>query len=213
MNTYTLYTHHDNRTLFSGKYNTFEDCLEDAIFQKTDLSYIDLKYKNLSNLNLDGAIMPYADLKGSNLIGANMSECYLDGTIFDDSSLYNTCFAYSQMPSCSFLGCQFGATMIEGCNIQDSKFSTSSCFDLDFYLTTAMSGCIYVDQNYRTHKMSEPPSVLKGFLNTPIIILDQSIKVGSQFFSYEDALPSVLSLINQTLSSPFTDYKNRKITG
>ena len=213
MNNYTLKTHSENKNIFSGTYRSFIDCIEDAVKQNINMSHINLSHKNLSNANLDGAHMPFANFKGANLIGANLSECHLKNANFNDTSLYNTCFAYSELQNSQFLGASFGATLIEGCNAQNCTFSTLSCFDLDFHLTRAMDGCTYIDQNYKHHNMSEPPIILKGLLNTPIIVLDKTAKIGGQFFSTEDALPSVHALIQKVLPYSIKRQYFEKITG
>ncbi len=213
MNNYTLKTYHENKTIFEGKYPSFIDCIEDAVNQNINLSYLNLKNKNLSNANLDGAHMPYADFKGANLIGCNLSECELQNSIFNDCTLYNTCFAYSDLINSAFLGAGFGATLIDGCNIQNCTFSTLSCFDLNFQLSRAMIGCRYIASNYKHHDMSEPPIILKGLLNTPIIILDKTIKIGGQFFPYEDALPSIRNLIENVIPNTPNKSYFKKITG
>ena len=54
MQYYTLRKHTDDSEIFSGLYPSFKSCLEDAVNKKIDLSYINLRNKNLSNANIDG---------------------------------------------------------------------------------------------------------------------------------------------------------------
>lgn len=213
MNNYTLKTYTENKPIFSGHYHSFIDCLEDAVKKNINLSHIDLRAQNLTNANLDGAHMPFADFKGANLIGCNLSECELQNSIFNDCVLYNTCFAYSEIKNSMFMGASFGATIIDGSNIQDCTFSTLSAFDLEFQTTRAMSGCRFIDPDFMHHDMSQPPVILKGIINTPIIILDKSIKIGGQYFASSDALPSVQSLIQKVLPQTVNQEYFKKVTG
>ncbi len=194
MQNFVLNNHTDNKELFSGSYSSFIDCLEDAIAQNIDLNYIDLKNKNLSNANLDGANMPMAHFAGANLTGANLSEANLRGSVFYNCSLYNTCLSYSNLQECDFRGTSFGATLIEGANIQECIFSTLSCFDLDFYFTDRMNGCLFVTADGAPHNMSNPPVILKGLMNTHIVILDNTIKIGAKILPRK-ILPKLINLL------------------
>jgi uncharacterized protein YjbI with pentapeptide repeats len=73
MKHFTLRKHNDGEILYEGEFGTLKHCLEDAVNRNIDLSYIDLRNQNLSNVNIDSAHMPYADFLGSNLSGANLS--------------------------------------------------------------------------------------------------------------------------------------------
>lgn len=200
MNYYTLKTHNENTTLLSGYYQSYTRCIEYAIEQGIDLSHIDLRDRNLSNANLDGANMSGACFTGANLTGTNLSEANLQNSIFNNCSFYNTCFAYSNLQGCHFMGASFGATLIDGTNLQDCIFSTLSCFDLEFGLASAMNGCIFHEEvNGLHYKMSEPPVILKGIINTPIIIMDKVVKIGSQIFT-EDVSAPLLKLIENALN-------------
>lgn len=180
MRYYSLKKHTNNKTIFAGYYNSFTECLEDAVKKKLDLSFIDLSHQNLINANLDMANMPHAHLIGANLSGANLSEANLKLSIFHHSSLYNCCLSYSNLESSDFTSADFGSTLIEETNLDQCIFSTLSCFDLDFQLAATMNGCIFVDNNGTSLNMSTPPIIIKGILNTPVVIMDQAIKIGTR---------------------------------
>ena len=206
MQYYTLTKHTDNTEIFSGYYPTFTHCLEDAVEKQIDLSYIDLKSHNLTNANLDGANMPSAYLSGANLTGANLSEANLTQAIFYNTDLYNTCLSYSDLRNSDFRSASFGATMIEGCNMRNCVFSTLSCFDLEFILTDDIAGSLFAMPDGALHHMSKHPIVLKGFLNTPIIILDQAIKIGEKIFP-RNLLPTLINMIElHSKPSPENNY-------
>ncbi len=180
MQYFALRTHTDQSHIFDGKYSSFIDCLQDAITQNINLSYIDLRHKNLTNANLDNAIMPYANFSGANLTGANLSESILTNAIYINATLYNTCLSYSDLKQSDFRGASFGATLIEGCDITKSTFSTLSCFNLNFSNTESMHGCIYESSDGYTHNMSYHPIVVQGLLSKPLIIMDHTIALGTQ---------------------------------
>ncbi len=192
MQYFVLKTHKDQTPIFDGAFTSFIACLEDAVKKEKDLSNIDLKHQNLSNANLDNAYMPGAELTGANLTGANFSESNLIGAHLQDSELYNTCFAYSEMSHSDFRGASFGATMIEGCIIDGATFSTLSCFDLDFRNVATMKDCKFESFDGALYGMTKHPIVLKGLLNTPIVILDQTITIGANILP-KTILPALLN--------------------
>ncbi len=195
MRHYILKTHTDQKTLFSGYYASFIACLEEAVRQNTDLSHIDLRNLNLSNANLDGAQMPGAYLKGCNLSGINLSESNLRDSVFHNCALYNSCLSYSILHNSDFRNADFGATLIEGCDITQCIFSTLSCFDLEFQLVEKMDGCMFIENNGVIHSMSTQPIIIKGVLNTPVIIMDQVIKIGLKVFP-KTILPTLTRAVN-----------------
>ena len=213
MQHYTLTKYTDNSILFSGYYPSFVHCLEDAVEKQVDLSYVDLKSHNLTNANLDGAHMPSAQMNGANLTGANLSEANLTQAVFHNTTLYSTCLSYSDLRNSDFRSASFGATMIEGCNIRNCVFSTLSCFDLEFTLTDGMSGCLFAMPDGGLHHMSKHPIVLKGVLNTPIVILDQAIKIGEKIFP-KNTIPTIINLIERhsrpALENNFQNIMNEK---
>lgn len=204
---FTLHKHTDRTEIFSGHYASFAECLEDAVENKINLVSINLQNKDLSNANLDGAHMPNARFTSANLSGTNLSEAHLMNAIFYNCSLFNTCLSYSDLSKSDFRGANFGATLIDGTNMQDCIFSTLSCFDLDFYFTTNMTGCLFVSEDGNIHKMSKHPMVLKGFMNTHIIILDNTIKIGIKTFP-RAILPELMNMIGSYGKQALFNDKN-----
>lgn len=201
MQHFKLHKHTDHVEIFSGDYASFTECLEDAIAKDVNLAHINLQNKNLSNANLDNAYMPNASFINANLSGANLSEATLINARFYNCSLYNTCLSYSDLSKSDFRSASFGATLIDGANIQDCIFSTLSCFDLDFYFTTNMTGCLFASEDGKMHKMSKHPMVLKGFMNTHIIILDHTVKIGTKTFP-RTILPTLMKAISSYTTPP-----------
>ncbi len=210
MHNFKLYKYTNNEEIFSGFYNSFSECIEDAVEKNIDLSFINLKNKNLSNANLDGAKMPAALFNGTNLTGANLSEANLKGSIFYNCSLYNTCMSYSDLQNCDFRYANFGATLINGANIKNSVFYTLSCFDLDFYFTANMDGCMFAMPDGELYDMSYPPIILKGFMNTHIIVLDNKIKIGTKILP-KKILPKITKIISMYISQIQTNDNIRII--
>ncbi len=204
MQNFVLNNHIDNKELFSGIYSSFIECIEDAVEKNIDLSYVDLKNKNLSNANLDGANMRGALLAGANLTGANLSEANLKESIFYNCSLYNACLSYSNLQGCDFRAANFGATLIDGANIKECIFSTLSCFDLDFYFADNMHGCLFAMPNGSMHNMSQPPIILKGFMNKHIIILDNTIKIGTRLLPRK-ILPKLINILSFNVLLPLVN--------
>ncbi|PCK00415.1 MAG: hypothetical protein COA45_01150 [Zetaproteobacteria bacterium] len=204
MQHFKIYKHKNHTEIFSGYYGSFIECLEDAVEKQVDLTNINLQNKNISNANLDNAHMPNAIFINANLSGTNLSEAHLNNSIFYNCSLYNTCLSFSDLEKCDFRNANFGATMINGANIQDCIFSTLSCFDLDFYFATNMTGCLFVSEDGKMHKMSKHPMVLKGFLNTHIIILDHTIKIGIKTFP-KTMLPELMNVISSQAKRTLTN--------
>jgi hypothetical protein len=178
MQNYRLATVHNDETLFEGRFYSFKACLEDAIKRRINLRNINLRQLNLSNANLDNAVMPDADFSGTNLTGANISESYLKGAKFVGSALYNTFFCDSNISDCDFEAASFGATDLHGAMLVNARFSTLSCFSLDFVKVRHMSNCLFVDPDGHISNMSRPPIVIRGLGREPVIFMDRDIRAG-----------------------------------
>ena len=200
MKHYQLQTINNSTILFEGTFLSFQDCLETAINQKINLDQINLSNQNLSNANLDNAIIPRADFTGANLTGANLSESYLRGAHFKNTTLYNTCLCYSNLSECSFKDSFFGATDIFGAILRKSHFSTLSCFTLNFSTARHMEECTFINPNGTISKMSQPPIVINGLINQPLIIMDNEIKAGHNTISHHKLLPLSRKLAARTLN-------------
>jgi len=169
----------DNRNiLYEGTFANFAACLEQAVQDRVALDCVNLRNKNLMNANLDDAIMPNADFQNCNLSGANMSEAYFKGASFCGTTLYNTCFFDSNLTACNFDSASFGATDVHGSILNNSQFSTLSCFNLDFTNTRNMDGCIFINPDGRICQMSKPPVVIRGMGKQIIVLLDNHAKIG-----------------------------------
>nr|MBI1231011.1 hypothetical protein [Cytophagales bacterium] len=195
---FILRNHIDNTEIFSGEYASLIACLEDAVSKNIDLSSVDLRHQNLSNANLDGASMPNAHFAGANLTGVNLSEANLRSSIFFNADLYNICMAFSILNGSDFRMAQFGGTIISGALLQNCIFSNLSCFDLDFTSARSITGSCYIAEDGKIHKMSQQPIVVKGFLNSHIIVLDHSIKIGMKLFP-KKFLPNFMTMFSKSL--------------
>lgn len=204
MKHFSLCKHTDGTILYEGDFETLKHCLEDAVSRDIVLSYIDLKNQNLSNVNIDGANMPYANFSGSNLSGANLSEAIIHNSNFRNTSLYNCCMSHSDLQKCDFSGAGFGGTLIDYADLGGCSFSTLSCFDLDFVYCKNLEGCKFIEPNNRYYEMSGAPIVIKGMLNTPIILFDKTVKIGDRTMK-RSAMPQLLSVLSS--------YTYRKMIG
>jgi len=203
MQHYQLRKDTDNSIIFEGYYNSMNTCLEDAVNRNVVLSHVNLKNQNLTNANLDGCIMSHANFCGANLTGANLSEADLNHALFYNCGLYNTCLSYSDLSHSDFRDAFFGATLIDGSNLQQCLFSTLSSLDLNFQYVANMAGCAYTDPDGQQHNMSTPPIVIKGLLSVPIIVLDDLIKIGSKTISKTNLpqLSQILGFYTQKIAA------------
>tara|TARA_B100001989_G_scaffold202654_1_gene151086 strand:+ start:3001 stop:3624 length:624 start_codon:yes stop_codon:yes gene_type:complete len=186
MNITSLKSYKTGKTIFSGPYADIVACLEDAVQKRINLEYVDLSHQNLSNANLDEAHMPYADFTGCNLSGVNLSESNLRMSKFQHACLYNSYFCYSDLYGCDFINTDFGATNIVGADMQCCKFSTLSCFSLDFVDVGSLAGSQFHHVNGNIYPMSNSPIVIKGIFNTPIVIMDSVVQIGRNTFPRND---------------------------
>lgn len=185
--------------LFEGRFYSFKACLEQAVKDGCDLSGIDLSHKNLSNANLDCSHMPGANFTGTNLTGANLSECNLTGALFNGAALYNTFFCDSDLSDCNFENATFGATDIHGARLANTRFSTLSCFSLDFTRARHMTDTLYINPDGSTCRMSRPPIVIRGWARDPIILMDESVKSGHNLLNRKRLEPLIRKLALRAL--------------
>lgn len=176
---YKLKNHLTKKTLFEGSFPSLRACVEKAVELNTDLTEVDLSFANLSNAAMDNAYMPRSVLKGANLTGTNLSEATLDYSDFTDSALYNACLCLSSLTHCRFLGASFGATDIAGAIISGATFSTLSALNLDFFHAFAIKNCFFSDSDGKRTSFSKPPIVINGIMNTPVVIFENCIHIGT----------------------------------
>jgi len=203
MTYYQIKNYITNTPIYEGDFKTFSYCLEQAVADNVTLRYADLRHQNLSNANLDGAIITNSTFSGSNLMGANLSEANLCHSTFHNCDLQAACLSYSNLNTCDFRGALFGATLINDTSMEKAKFSTLSCFDLDFFSVVNMDGSTFCNGHDEIYEMSRSPIVIKGLLNTPVIILDKYIKIGSEVFSkaHLPQLTNVLAVYSAKISA------------
>ncbi|NCT40386.1 MAG: pentapeptide repeat-containing protein [Alphaproteobacteria bacterium] len=178
MKNYKLISKDTEKTLFSGFFQDFKTCLEEAVSRRIPLNKINLSGKNLSNANLDDGIFGEADFTNTNLTGANISESYCKGANFENASLFNTCLAYSNLTGCNFKHASFGATDMSAAIIDRAQFSTLSAFTIDFTKIRQMRGCTYHAHDGQISTLSKPPIVITGIAPSPIIMLDDHVYTG-----------------------------------
>lgn len=176
--THILKCYRTGEPLYEGRFLTLSACVEQAILEKVNLAGIDLSYANLSGGNFDDANMPDAKLRGANLSGANLSEAVLDNSDLTDAVLVNACLCESSLKACLFYGASFGATDIAGADLSGAYFSTLSAFDLEFTQARGLQSCHYRHADGVMTDFSRPPIVLRGILNTPVIVFDKIVKIG-----------------------------------
>lgn len=181
MRNHTIKNKKTGLELFSGQYESFVACLENAVTQNIDLSDADLRGKNLSHANLDSGHFTHADFAGSNLIGANLSEAHLDSAIFAGCSMESACLAFSSLRHADFTDAQFGGTDIAGTALDGAKFSTLSSFHLNFTDTESMHNCRFINPDDTICIFSTPPCLIHG-LARPVIMIGQSLKIGDKIF-------------------------------
>ncbi len=169
--THQIFNNH-GELIFEMESKTFAECLETAVLDEVRLNDADLSYKNLSNICLDDAQLVGANFSGSNLSGANLSEADLGQANFVHASLYNCCFAFSDMRDARFEGAFFGGTDIFASTIAGATFDGESFLDLNFGRVKDMERCIYRLRGYRLIEFSRPPIVIRGIKEFPITIFD-----------------------------------------
>lgn len=203
MTYYQIKNYITNTPIFEGHFKTFSYCLEQAVADNVAMNYADLRHQDLSSANLDGAIITNSTFSGSNLMGANLSEANLSKSTFHNCDLQAACMSYSNLNQCDFRGALFGATLINDTHMENTKFSTLSCFDLDFFSVANMNGSTFCSGHDEIYEMSRSPIVIKGLLNTPVIILDKYIKIGSEVFSkaHLPQLTNVLAVYSAKISA------------
>jgi uncharacterized protein YjbI with pentapeptide repeats len=180
-------------TLYEGIFATFKDCLEQAVREAADLSAADLKNRNLTGACLDDGIFNGADFSGSNLAGANLSEARLHGASFRGADLYNTCMACADLQNCNFEDASFGGTDIAGSNISFARFSTLSCFTLDFAGADRLENCTFTNHEYRNISWSAPPIVIRGIGRKIYVFAEQSWMHGGCISPYPAQIKPILS--------------------
>lgn len=178
MNLYTT----EGDLLYASAQTSIQATIEEAISKKTILDKIDLKNKDLRNVDFDTAIIRGASLQDADLTGANMSKAIFDFSNFSGSQLYNTCFAYSSLNGCMFLDSLFGATDFSESIIDHCLFSGPSTFSIIFRSVSSMINVKYFHENVAA-SMHTPPMHIRND-TYDAAILDEHIIMDNQIFSH-----------------------------
>lgn len=166
--------------IYEGRHTTFKHCVESAVDKKINLKNADLKNKNLQNLNIDTAQLSCAIFDGSNLNDANLSEGIFDNASFRNTTLIGACMAESNFNSCDFSGAHFGGNIIDFVCLNYSKFNTLSCFTLDFHSAKSVNGCTFEGIEGTQYDLSNPPIIINGLFNAPLILMNDKALIGHQ---------------------------------
>ncbi|MBX2834253.1 MAG: pentapeptide repeat-containing protein [Micavibrio sp.] len=199
MKHHTLRTVTTNEILFEGYFESNQHCLETAVKSGVNLTHVNLRHQQLSNANLDTAYMPYADLTGANLTGTNLSESTLNSAIFENTLLYNTCLCESDLATADFQGAMFGATDIFYSKLDESSFSTLSCFTLNFKDATSMRNIRFYNSDGSVITLSSPPIVINGVANKPIIITEQKFMIGAKLYDQSQKILKISQKLNRKI--------------
>lgn len=188
-------------TLFEGKFESFSECLEQAIDEQIDLSGANLTRQNLSTTNLDNALLSGADLSFSNLNHANLSEGNFMNANFFGANMVAACMAESDYSKCNFLGCSFGANILVGSIFDHCMFSTLSAFQLPFSEAESMQSCYFYFEDELLFSNSKPPVVVLGLSSEPVIISESSIYLGHRDLTSELARRLTLKITDNHKAS------------
>ena len=193
MKTYTILSARTAAALYEGAFESFVHCLEQAVREGIDLSHADLRNRNLANACLDDGLLEGADFSNSNLTGANLSEANLRGASFYGTDLYNACMACADLSHCNFEDASFGATDISGSDISFSRFSTLSCFTLDFNAAQRLEKCSFTDEGQTLLSWSAPPVVVRGLGRKILVFAEQRWMHGHNALPYPVQTPRAVS--------------------
>ncbi len=123
----------------------------DSVLKGKDLSYTDLQFANLHDLDLTGtafvgALLGRADLGGAGLDGADFTDAQLDNTTLTGAVLTSGCSAV------------FERAVLTGAIWRDARFDLATCVALD----RVDPDLRFVDFSYATLSTDTAPLVLTG---------------------------------------------------
>lgn len=169
---------------YQGYFKNFAECLETALQNNVDCTYLNLREANLSHANLDGADFTGCDFSGGNLSGTNMSETNLTNALFPNAALSDVCLCDSVIEDALFFETSFSGTDIAGASINDCLFSCPSFFGVNLHDAKLIKNCrYYVDSTYCP--INKGPIIVNG-LEKRIIIMDEHIILGHVVFSFQE---------------------------
>jgi len=183
---YQLRNHQTGDVLYEGRFETLKQCVESAVHQRINLSYVDLRNANLSHANLDDANMESANLSGANLCGANMSEGVFDCANFSNADVTYACFVQSSFKNSNFTKSSFAVTDMTDAVVEGCVFSCPSVFNMQFHRTEKFSNNMFMDGD-KAVPMNKIPVMVVG-LSRDIVYLDNHIKIGMDFVDKTDLI-------------------------
>ncbi len=176
----------DHTPIFSGDYRTLLEAIEDALRREINLDNIDLSYLDLREINLDGARLRGANFTGANLSGANLSEADLSDSCFDAASLYNACFAYSNLTRATFIATQCGATDVAGATLAGCTFAGASTLTLNLIDAATLADSIFLNERTAC-RMTTAPLTVHG-LAQPVTLFDDCALVAGSLFHFREGV-------------------------
>jgi hypothetical protein len=192
---YTLQTR-QQEIRYQGYFESFAACLESALQNNIDCTFLNLRDSNLSQANLDGGNFTSCDFTSAHLNGTNMSECILSNALFSNAVFSDVCLCESLIEDCLFFETSFSGTDIANCILKNSLFSCPSFFSINIHDVREISGCRYYhDGEYCA--INAQPVILSG-LPQRLILLDSHIMLGNKLYKRE----------NGTLAAEMKAYKN-----
>ena len=179
-----LYHHQTKTIVFEGYFSSFRECVEMAINRKISLDHVDFSGQNLGCANLDDGSFRGANFFRCNLRGANLSECNVTDANFSHADLTSACLALSIIKGCQFYQTSFSVTDVTDAIIANCVFSCPTAFDLTFARAQRFYNCVFYVEGQGSFMMNEPPIVIGG-LSRPVVIMDDMVKIGQDFFDRE----------------------------
>lgn len=180
-----LYRYDNNEILFQSQAKSFKHCLEMAIADNIDLSYLDASNQDLRDINMDDATIIHGNFRGADLRGANMSEGIFDFSDFSNAILHGACLNESRFIRAAFLLSRFGDTDCAGAIFKHSIFQGPNIFTLRFQDCSEFEQCLYIHHDQLAYPMSSPPIVIQG-LDRFSVLLDTHIIYGQIMIAHTE---------------------------
>jgi uncharacterized protein YjbI with pentapeptide repeats len=165
-----------NATLFSGKFHTFKETVEQAIKDYVPLDFADFSNQCLSMANLDGGSFRFAKFHNTQMHSANLSEANFDGAQFNHCILDNSFFCESSLNDAVFINNGMSGCDIAASSLKNTIFSGYSSLSLNFRDSDIIENCIYYDQNKNACRFSRPPIAIYG-LSKRLVCFDNLVDI------------------------------------
>ena len=186
MQTIQLTSWSTNEILFQGQFNSFRECLENAIDKGVILNFLCLENQDLSLANLDGAIMNDAHIRYCNFRGANLSECELQKTHWTGCDMTEVCFKDTDLVCAKFQQCKMRDVHMQFADMRGMMVTCPEFLKGDFSRTPHMGGSVFL-ANGTAYAMSRPPVFVRG-MPIDIVLLDDHIILGDMLVLRHDQL-------------------------